>query len=139
MDGFNRSHNNKSSHTPLNCFQRKFLYCFPALKVKTHTPQGKSLRYTTLFWLSLDILCMFFCLYFVGFQPMLAALWISVWGYSMYLTLREWVGILYCVFKMLNAIQLVLMRDGTPMKFPEFEEGYMRDAQYWGVFAVMAY
>ena len=52
--------------------------------------------------------CFFvFALAIVGFYPMMVDLFLGVLGYSVYLTLREWTVILYIIFKILAASQLV--------------------------------
>ena len=48
----------------------------------------------------------------VGFRPMVIDLLLGFWGYSVYLTLREWTVILYCIFKVLAAGGLMFNSNG---------------------------
>ena len=50
----------------------------------------------------------------IGFQPMIANLWLGILGYSVYLTLREWVVILYLLCKIGAAGTIIFNRGGGP-------------------------
>ena len=58
-----------------------------------------------------DFLFFLLALLIVGFEAMIFNLWIGTLAYSLYLTLREWIVVLYCVFKVLGAFSLLFGRD----------------------------
>ena len=72
-----------------------FSKMFPAKEKKLYTVQGSHLRAFFGFMLALNITAFLGSLVLVGFKTMLYAILLTTFSYSGYLTLREWVVILY--------------------------------------------
>ena len=110
---------------------------YPAMKKDTYTKEGATLRKMAICFMILDASFMMVGLAVVGFQVMMMNLWICLWAYSMYLTLREWVIITYIVLKVMNVVELVLP-DASP-DATGLGGGYMDSAQLMGVYANAIY
>ena len=80
---------------------------FPAVPKQVFTRQGAWLRSMAKVFMVLDFAFFVFTLALVGFQPMILNLVLGVLGYSLYLTLREWIVILYCICKVGAAFSLI--------------------------------
>ena len=76
---------------------------YPRQKKVLATKQGEWLRKMCLTFIIFDYAFFVFALLVAGFKAMLIDLLIGLWGYSAYLTVREWVVILYLVFKCMAA------------------------------------
>ena len=86
---------------------------WPSTKKEVYTTQGLWLRKIAAGSMTLDYLFFVFALAIVGFDTMIMDLFIGLIGYSVYLTLREWVIILYCLFKTMAALTLVFGNSGA--------------------------
>ena len=86
---------------------------YPAKPKVVYTPQGRWLRGMITMSALLDYCFFVFALALVGFKPMLADMILAFWGYSVYLTLREWSIILYCIFKIVAAFGLCFGQGDT--------------------------
>lgn len=72
---------------------------YPKKPKMLFTKQGQWLRKMALIFFLLDALFFVLCLAFVGFEPMTYDLFCMALGYSVYLTVREWVVFLYIIMK----------------------------------------
>ena len=88
-------------------FRKIFAKMYPAEKKTLYTTQGKWLRTMAGFFMFADFCFFVFALALVGFQAMMMDLWLGLWGYSVWLTLREWVTIMYLFFKCMAAFMLL--------------------------------
>ena len=110
-------------------FNRVFHKMYPAKKKDVHTSQGAWLRTMAGVAMFFDFCFFVFALAIVGFRAMIIDLLLGVWGYSVYLTLREWTVILYIIFKALAAFGLMFDNDSGSSY-----SGQMASTQIFGLF-----
>ena len=87
--------------------QKLFFKLWPSEKKELYTTQGLWLRKMAAVSMFLDFCFFVFALAIVGFVPMIIDLFMGIWGYSVYLTVREWVVVLYCIFKCVFAFSML--------------------------------
>ena len=87
-------------------FKKIFNKMWPSKPKQLYTNQGRWLRKMALLFMVLDFMFFVFSLAVVGFEPMLYDLLLGVLGYSVYLTVREWVTMLYLAGKLFSAFAL---------------------------------
>ena len=83
------------------CFKKLFHKMYPATPKRVWTAQGEWLRKMGLIAMIGDFAFFGVALALIGFLPMIQNLFIATVGYSLVLTLREWVIILYLLMKVL--------------------------------------
>ena len=72
-----------------------FTKMYPAEPKKLYTPQGESLRGFFKCMMYMNLLGFVVSIVYVGFVAMIFSMFLGLMSYSGYLTLREWVIILY--------------------------------------------
>ena len=102
-----KSSSKKKKSAGGNCctrlFRKLFQKMYPPKPKVLATSQGVWLRKMAAVSMFFDFCFFVLALLLVGFRPMIVDLLLGFWGYSVYLTLREWSVILYCVFKAIAA------------------------------------
>ena len=78
-----------------NGIRKMFIYLYPKYNKWTYTKEGEYLRRWILISLILHIVFFAVSLAFIGFEPMMANLWLAIMQYSNYVTLRECTIVLY--------------------------------------------
>lgn len=81
-----------------NFFKAIFKHLYPSKMKKAWSKYGKWLRSVIGWTCFLHCLFFTFSLAFVGFKPMIVNLFLSMWCYSAYLTLRYWIIIFHLIF-----------------------------------------
>ena len=77
------------------CLRKMFVYLYPKYNKWTYTHEGEYLRRWVLVSLILHVIFFAVSLAFIGFEPMIANLWLAILQYSNYITLRECTIVLY--------------------------------------------
>ena len=79
-------------------FKKVMHKMYPPVPKIAWTTQGKWLRTMVGFFCIMHVIFFVVALAITGFGPMMASMFLSIWSYSCYLTLREWTVILYILF-----------------------------------------
>ena len=92
--------------------KKMFMKLWPSKPKELYTSQGRWLRKMALLFMVLDLIFFVISLAVVGFGPMFYDIMLAVLGYSVYLTLREWVVMLYMFGKVGAAFHIMFGTSG---------------------------
>ena len=128
MGAENYSASKPTGNIFIRCFKKIFIKMYPSGAKTLYTSQGIWLRRMAVVFLFLDIIFTVFSLAMVGFLPMIQDLCLACLGYSMYLTIREWVVMLYLLLKLVFGLGLI-WQDQSNMSYLEQTNTIMKFGQ----------
>ena len=81
----------------MDLVRKAFYYFFPAIPKKTYNDEGINMRNIMVIQTTIHMILFILNLVFVGFYPMLMELGFMTLAYTTYLTLREWLIVIYLI------------------------------------------